>query len=94
MAARSRTGRAQRVELGPGRSVDAVTFREKLGYAKLKSLKFEVEPKKDGWTLTGQGFGHGAGMCQWGANALAEKGRSYQQILEHYYPGTELQSLY
>jgi stage II sporulation protein D len=94
VAARSRTGRAQRVELAPGRSVDAVTFREKLGYAKLKSLKFEVEPKKDGWTLTGQGFGHGAGLCQWGANALAEKGKGYAQILEHYYPGTELQTLY
>ena len=94
VAGRSRTGRAQRVELGGGRSLDAVTFREKLGYLKLKSLAFEVEPQKDGWLLSGKGFGHGAGLCQWGANALAEKGRPYREILEHYYPGTELQTLY
>jgi stage II sporulation protein D len=94
VAGRTRTGRAQRVELAPGRTLDAVTFRERMGYLKVKSLSFEVEPKKDGWVLTGKGFGHGAGLCQWGANALADKGKSYQQILEHYYPGTELQTLY
>jgi stage II sporulation protein D len=90
----SRTGRAQRVELSPGRSLDAVTFREKLGYLKVKSLQFEVQPNKDGWQLSGKGFGHGAGLCQWGANALAEKGQGYAKILAHYYPGTELQTLY
>ena len=38
----------------------------------------------------GQGFGHGVGMSQWGAYAMAQQGRSYQQILSHYYRGTEL----
>jgi hypothetical protein len=32
-------------------------------------------------------YGHGVGMCQWGAKALAEQGRSYQEILQHYYTG-------
>jgi len=38
----------------------------------------------------GRGFGHGVGMSQWGAFAMAQQGRSYRQILSHYYRGTEL----
>lgn len=34
--------------------------------------------------------GHGVGMSQWGAKALAENGKTYSEILAHYYPGTEL----
>ncbi len=91
---RTPTGRARRVELGGGRSVDAVTFRERIGYQKVKSLEFDVEPEKHGWKLEGKGFGHGAGLCQWGAKVLAERGQGYREILAHYYPGTELQTLY
>ena len=87
--ARSATGRATKVQLD-GRPLDAVTFRERVGYTKLKSLWFEVT----GSTLTGHGFGHGAGMCQWGAKVLAERGQSFREILAHYYAGTELQTLY
>lgn len=90
---RTRTGRAVKVAVGP-RSMDAVAFREKLGYAQLKSLAFEVEKRRDGWVLQGRGFGHGAGLCQWGARIYAEKGWDYRKILLHYYPGTELQVLY
>jgi stage II sporulation protein D len=90
---RSPTGRARRVEVGT-RSLDAVTFRERLGYMRLKSLAFDVEKSKDGFVLEGRGFGHGAGLCQWGARVYAEKGWDYQKILQHYYPGTELQALY
>lgn len=91
---RSRTGRAKAVQLGPSRSLDAVTFREKVGYGRVKSLAFEAAPHGDGWQLKGKGFGHGAGLCQWGANALAQQGKPYREILERYYPGTELQTLY
>jgi len=34
-------------------------------------------------------LGHGVGMCQWGAKALAEAGKSFEEILKHYYTGTE-----
>jgi stage II sporulation protein D len=90
---RSATGRATKVQLD-GRVLDAVTFREKLGYAKVKSLWFEVEKHGGGVVLNGHGFGHGAGLCQWGAKVLAERGRGFREILKHYYPGTELQTLY
>ncbi len=90
---RSSTGRARRVEVGT-RSLDAVTFRERIGYMKLKSLHFEIEKSGDGWKVEGSGFGHGAGLCQWGARVYAEKGWDFRKILQHYYPGVELQTLY
>jgi stage II sporulation protein D len=40
--------------------------------------------------VEGRGFGHGVGMSQWGAYAMALQGRSYDQILRHYYRGVEL----
>ena len=42
------------------------------------------------WTLTGHGWGHGAGLCQIGAAQMAEEGFSYEQILAHYYVGTRI----
>jgi len=42
--------------------------------------------------VEGRGFGHGVGMSQWGAHAMALQGRSYEQILRHYYRGVELLS--
>ncbi|HEV8144562.1 MAG TPA: hypothetical protein VGQ77_17005, partial [Methylomirabilota bacterium] len=38
--------------------------------------------------FTGRGYGHGVGLCQWGAKGMAERGHSARQILEFYYPGT------
>lgn len=90
---RSATGRARRVRVGQ-RSMDGVTFREKLGYDRIKSLSFEVEHEAAGLVLEGEGWGHGAGLCQVGAKALAGQGWDYARILAHYYPGTELQHLY
>jgi stage II sporulation protein D len=93
---RTGTGRARAVELAPGRRVDAVTFRQRLGYGRLRSLHFEVAGAAGGGALRleGRGFGHGAGMCQWGARAAAQDGWDYRRILGHYYPGAELQRLY
>jgi stage II sporulation protein D len=92
--ARTRTGRVESLRAGP-RFIDAVTFRRKLGYSRIKSLDFEVSRAgNDGLRFVGRGQGHGAGLCQWGARVLGVEGRSYREILTHYYPGTELQILY
>jgi stage II sporulation protein D len=40
--------------------------------------------------VRGRGYGHGVGMSQWGAYALALRGKSYEDILRHYYRGAEL----
>ena len=44
--------------------------------------------------LIGAGFGHGVGMCQWGAIGMSRKGYSYDQMLRHYYRETELKKIY
>ena len=41
-------------------------------------------------TLNGRGYGHGIGMCQWGAIGRARAGQNYRTILETYYPGTTI----
>lgn len=96
VVARSRTGRARTIRVGPNRTVDAVALRQRLGYTRLKSLSFEAaqDAGSNEVHLTGRGYGHGAGLCQWGAKVLSDRGWSYRQILEHYYPGAELQQLY
>jgi len=43
------------------------------------------------WIFYGRGWGHGLGMCQTGAYGMALEGASFQQILQHYYPGMDLQ---
>jgi stage II sporulation protein D len=94
VVSRSPTGRARKIRLGSKRVVDAVTFRQQLGYTRLKSLDFDVDDNRGAVHLKGRGFGHGAGMCQWGAKALADDGWDYRRILTHYYVGAELQQLY
>lgn len=48
----------------------------------------------NGAEFTGAGWGHGVGMCQTGAQSMALKGKTYDQILLHYFPGAKLKSLY
>src|SRR5438046_1798897 len=42
------------------------------------------------FVITGRGWGHGVGMSQWGAYGYAQRGVTYDKILAHYYPGTQL----
>jgi stage II sporulation protein D len=62
-------------------------FRRAVGYDSLKSTLFAVAVQGDVAQFAGRGYGHGVGMCQWGAKAMAEQGYSARQILEFYYPG-------
>lgn len=56
--------------------------RSKYGYA--------IEKSGNDFVFYGRGWGHGVGMCQWGAMAMAEQGYSAEKILMHYYPGTAI----
>jgi len=47
-----------------------------------------------GYLVTGGGYGHGVGMSQCGANAMAAEGKSCEEIIEEYYPGTEIGFIY
>jgi stage II sporulation protein D len=97
VAARTATGRAERVELArAGRSVElaAADLRRRLGFSRLPSLAFEVAPARGGFAFEGTGMGHGAGMSQHGAAGMARAGKTYREILGHYYPGTEVVRMY
>lgn len=53
-----------------------------------------TEGKTDEFVFTGEGWGHGVGMSQYGAKGMAEAGFSYDEILKHYYTGTEIVKVY
>jgi stage II sporulation protein D len=68
---------------------------ESTGGRPLRSTAFTIETWKRGeWirmaVAQGSGWGHGVGMCQWGAMQLSQDGYDFRRILEHYYPGTRL----
>ncbi len=90
---RSPSGRVQQIALkGQGSSLllSGNSLRLMLGPSVVKSTRFIVENLEGVFRFTGTGYGHGVGMSQWGAYALANVGAGYKDILAHYYPGTKL----
>lgn len=69
-------------------------LRKKLGREKLPSNLFQIHSDGNNYTIAGKGYGHGVGMCQYGAYELARRGYSYRQILKHYFPNFELKKVY
>ncbi len=57
---------------------------------KLPSARFSIDMEGDNVVVTTSGNGHGVGLCQYGANGMAERGKNYQQILHYYYQGITL----
>ncbi len=58
---------------------------------KLKSTICKIIKMGDKWAfLSGRGWGHGVGMCQYGAEGMARGGKNTEQILQHYYPGSKI----
>ena len=62
-------------------------FRLLLNPQRLKSTYFTLKKEKDVFYLNGKGWGHGVGMCQWGARGRGDNGLKYEEILRHYYQG-------
>lgn len=60
----------------------------------LKSSFVTVTIENGDLVFAGHGFGHGTGLCQYGAEKLARSGKSYQEILDWYYPGAALLESY
>ena len=56
----------------------------------IRSTLFQTRSTDDGVLIVGSGHGHGVGMSQWGAQAMAKRGVGYRRILETFYPGTRL----
>jgi stage II sporulation protein D len=69
----------------------ATDFRKALGWSRLPSTNFTLTIDGDSGYFEGKGYGHGVGLCQWCALAMARQGKNYREILAYYYPGTTIQ---
>jgi stage II sporulation protein D len=63
-------------------------LRRLMGWKTLPSTWFTLRRKGNTFILNGRGYGHGVGLCQWGAQQMAKDGKNYKEILSFYYPGT------
>ncbi|MCK4860008.1 MAG: SpoIID/LytB domain-containing protein, partial [Candidatus Omnitrophica bacterium] len=90
---RNRSGRVKEVKIKGDKktiTIEANKFRLLVGANLMRSANFKMLVKKKQIFLEGKGWGHGVGLCQWGAYSMSKKGFNYRQILEYYYPGAEI----
>jgi SpoIID/LytB domain protein len=90
------SGRARAVRVtGATRSeIIRGELRIRQTFGNLRSSLFVVAMQGGAAVFRGAGFGHGVGMCQTGAIGMGETGKSYREILRHYYPGTTVRKLW
>jgi stage II sporulation protein D len=90
------SGRVQEVTItGAKRALKMTGYdlRALFGFDRIRSPLLTIEPTADGFMINGHGWGHGVGMCQWGAAELARRGISAPEILRWYYPESDLVSV-
>lgn len=93
-----KSSRVEGIKIGTGDGtmvISAVKLRSLLGNTVIKSTAFTVKLDSGNVVFDGKGFGHGMGLCQFGANGLASAPRNFtfDQILKHYYAGVEIVSI-
>ncbi|MUV37370.1 Stage II sporulation protein D [Lentibacillus sp. JNUCC-1] len=86
---RTESGRVQSLALGD-ETLSGRKVREKLD---LRSSDFSIKQKNNHFIFTTKGFGHGIGMSQYGANGMAQEGKTYKDIVAHYYQDVKISSL-
>lgn len=86
---RTESGRISSIMVN-GKAFTGRDFQKRLS---LRSNDFTIQKNNENITITTKGFGHGVGMSQYGANALAKRHKKYDEILKYYYQGTNLQKL-
>ncbi len=77
-------------------TVNGADLRINAGPEKVRSiwLSDRIDNKPGAIKISGRGFGHGVGLCQWGAYALAKENRSFRAIVLHYYPKTTISKIW
>ena len=84
------SGRADTLLIN-GQPVKAANFRVRIGADRLKStLLTDIRVEGDKITFSGRGYGHGVGMSQWGAYAMAKAGLPAEEIINHYFKGVDI----
>ncbi|AKA71033.1 stage II sporulation protein D [Clostridium scatologenes] len=71
-------------------TLSGTEFRSIMG---LNSANFTIKFNDNNIEMDCSGYGHGVGMSQWGANAMAKSGSNYKEILKHYYTGVEISKI-
>ena len=96
----AKDGRVVEVRLegrGTDKTISGSSFRAAMartfGAMTLKSAYFDMSSKRNRYVFKGHGFGHGVGMSQWGAHGMARAGHGYQEILDFYYRGTDIETM-
>jgi len=84
------TGRVRSLQVG-GVLLKGTDARVRLG---LPSTWFSWQVEGDRVRFDVRGWGHGVGMCQYGANGQARQGRTYLEILQYYFPGTAVRLIF
>jgi stage II sporulation protein D len=74
--------------------IEKALLRNYFGRVIFPSNNFVLKIEGDSFVVNGEGLGHGVGLCQMGAYALAMQGWSYKKILNHYFPNHQLKKLY
>lgn len=88
---RTATGRPKVLMVGGQSKIAATDLRSMLN---LRSTNFTITSDGDKVTFNTRGYGHGVGMCQYGAKGLAEHNYDYKKILKHYYTGVEINNIF
>ena len=100
---RSRSGRIQALKVSADCG-DTILYKDKIRFGLSKtpilSIRFDLKIQRDeeGFitfiVLDGNGYGHGVGLCQWGAIGMAREGKSYRKIINNYYREVEIKKVY
>jgi len=93
---KNKSGRIGNLEIVTRRGrkikISGKKFRDIIGPNIIKSNKYDITMRGYYVDLIGNGWGHGVGMCQWGAHAMSKERYKYDEILNYYYPGAEIMS--
>jgi len=94
IAGKGPSGRAMKLDFGDA-TVDAMDFRLAVGADKMRStLLSDFSVKGDKLVIEGKGFGHGVGLCQWGAKKMAQEDKSPEEIIKFYHKNIAVQKLW
>lgn len=94
IAQKGPSGRAEKIQIGNAQ-VGGPALRLALGSQQVRSMLLDkVSVQGDKLVLSGSGFGHGVGMCQWGANLMSQNNKSPEDIVRFYFRDIEIQKLW
>ncbi len=85
-----RVSRDDAVILSDHREAGRLAVDRRLGWNAVPSNNFKAQESGTELILEGVGQGHGVGLCQRGASAMAEEGANFRKIIDHYFPNTSL----